>query len=156
MSLMPHDERADYDDEPWRPRRPPEQLVRPVAIALQGCGWFFGVLALGWVAMFIIFLIDPQTGPTDEPTINLLIAAGFTGACTLWSVGLFRGARLMGGFQGYWAALLVAGLAVLPVAFPHAALITTPIGIWAVVVLLQPSVRARFAEVRRGRITKSP
>ena len=153
---MAHDDRDDYDDQPWRPRRSPEQLVRPVAIALQGCGWLFAVLALGWVAMFIIFLIDPQTGPNDDPTTNLLIAAGFTGACTLWSVGLFRGARRMGGFQGYWAALLAAGLAVLPVAFPHAVLLTLPVGIWALVVLFRSDVRARFTEIRLGRISESP
>jgi hypothetical protein len=152
---MSHDERDDYDDEPWRKRRTPEQLVRPVAIALRGCGWLFGVLALGWVAMFVIFLIDPQTGPDADQTTNLLIAGGFTGACALWSVGLFRGARRMGGFQGYWAALLAAALAVLPVAFPHAALITIPIGVWALVVLLRRDVRARFAENRRTTLPES-
>jgi hypothetical protein len=147
---MLHDERADYDDELWKKRRTPEQLVKPLVFALYGCGWLYFVLALAWIALFLVFLIDPESGPSSDPAINVLIATWFIGTCTLWSACFFRGAYRLALFRSYWAVLLAAALAVLPAAFPHAGLLTVPIGVWAIVVLLRQNVRGRFVE-NRGR-----
>ncbi len=157
---MSHDERDDYDDEPWRRPTPPDVLVRQAAGPLWLCGWVFAVAAMGGTALFVIFLLD-LTGhldpaKTEEVLTNLALTGGFIGGCILWAAGLFHGARRMRTFQDYKTAMLAAGMAVLPLPFPHAAALTTFVGVWAVVVLTRPSVRARFAANRRGTIPESP
>jgi hypothetical protein len=146
----PHDERSDYDDEPWRRPRTPEQMIRLPRLALEWCGFLFVLLALGGAAMFIVFFLifDPDRDP--ERIDNLLICIGFTVANALWAAGLFHGARRIGGWQSYRSAVLASSLAILPLPCPWVVVLTAPVGVWILVVLLRADVRAKFAEVRRN------
>ena len=157
---MPHDEHDDYDDEPWRKPTPPEQLARFPALALGWCAWLFVVAGLFGVALAAIFFLDMMGYTTERAARdaggNLVLTAGFVGACVLWAVSLVRGARALRTLRGYKFALLAAGMAILPVACPYVAPITLPIGIWAVVVLLQWTVRARFVENDRDTLPHGP
>jgi hypothetical protein len=150
-----YDPRDDYDDEPWRRRRAPEQKVRTPATIIEVFGAIqLGLSLLGFVAAVVVAVID--RGFAREiwtPDTIAVVAASLVGLG--WNVVVRRGAAGMARFQRYRRALLSAALAIVPTPFVFCGAFSLPIGLWALAMLLRPDVRARFAVAARGNIAGS-
>lgn len=162
-----HDERDDYDDEPWRKRRLPEELLRTPAAMLST----FAVIQMGFSALGVIVLLvavgrallDPAPADPDwedlawyeAAAVVAMVLAG-VGAVIVWNWLIIRGAARMRTCRNYRLALAAAFLSILPVPFYYCGPISAPAAIWALVILLRRDVRARFEAVARGTMTAPP
>jgi hypothetical protein len=149
----PHDERADYDDEPGRTRPSPQALVRTPAGVLSSFALVqvgFSVVGLiSTLAMTIYTLFKPgEIEDFDLTTGVLLIIA----SAILTGMNLFvaRATDRMKRLQGHRSACWAAALSMLSLPFFYLVVLSFPAGIWALRVLSDPSVRARFDEGRAG------
>lgn len=156
--MTDHDEREDYDDQPWKGRADLAALVHWPALllcvsgmiqlgfSLVGCVWLPGALLWNW--------IDPEffdgDGPQwDEVLVGVVVCAVYVGLNWVVVVGTRRLAR----FESYRLAVAAVLLSCVPVPFLYCGVVTVPIAIWGLVLLAQSDVRARFAANRRGTMT---
>jgi hypothetical protein len=154
-----HDEREDYDDEPWRKRRPPDESIRwaastiwafgQVQLILSGLGFFFAA----WVAILTAF--DEGIGKDAEPFEVVLFAASSVAAIA-WNAVVIRAANRMRQFRRYRLAVLGSAMSVLPVPFFYFAIFSFPLGVYSFILLMRSDVRARFAAVARGTMKAAP
>lgn len=156
--MTEHDTRDDYDDAPGRPRGTLEDTVRTAAGLIEAVGLAqFLLSVLGCMAgagIIISELLTPpfrRTGDVHLAVRLLIISLVGLG----WNTLVRRGGAAMGRFQSYRRAVLAAALAVLPVPVVFCGVVSLPVGIWALVVLFRPDVRARFETAARDTI-KSP
>lgn len=153
-----HDEREDYDDEPWRKRSDGDVPVQWIASSIST----FGLLQLlcsaagllgGTVSVFVLLLDPESAGPGESVRIILVFLIYLLGVGS--NALVMRGARDMRRYRRYRLAVLAAALSILPVPLVFFGPCSVPLGISALVVLLRPDVRARFAAVARGTINES-
>lgn len=156
-----HDERDDYDDEPWRRRRDPAALVHWPALllgtfgmiqlgfALVGCVWLPGALVWSW--------IDPEFFGDDGPEwLEVLIGTLAIGVCVGQNLVIVVGMRRLPRFLSYRLVVWAIVLSFLPLPIFYCGLLTLPLSIWALVAVLNRDVRARFAAVARDTISSAP
>lgn len=162
--MSEHDEREDYDDEPWRGRRAPESLVRWPATAIWALG--LGQFALSAVLLgvaayeFTIRAVGWNHRPGEwkdlfrrEDYLTIL-AGGLAGA--LSNAVILRGAAGLRRFRQYAWAVAATLLTVLAIPFFLLAVIQLPLGLWVLYLLLRRDVRARFVPVARGTMNSAP
>ena len=148
--MSEHDEREDYDEEPWKGRASSDRLVRWQARSFLVFGLFQFAASLVVLTIAIIVMSPlPTNVGTDNKTIALV--GGLVGV-PLNFVVVF-GAIEMAALRKYrWAvAGTLFGLFSFPVIF--LAVLSLPIRIWALVVLCNPDVRARFEAVASNTIS---
>jgi hypothetical protein len=159
--MSEHDPREDYDDEPWKGQLAPDHVVRWPASAM----WVFGLVQLLatvlWFVFGIVLLVTgPRDGPaqwpdffTDEVFRNLV---GIGAAGVVANLVILRGAAGMHRFRRYPWAITAAVLTLFAVPCFYFAVIMTPFGVWALIVLCRRDVRARFAATASGRMNAPP
>jgi len=147
-----HDERDDYDDEPWRRRARPQQLVRfPAAIieilaAVQVAFSLLGCLA---PAVFIVWgLVDPGGPEAMSWDEAVLVTSGF-GFCLTWNWIIVHGVGRMRRCRDYRLALTAALMSLVPLPFLYLGAVSIPVGIWTVAILGRRDVRAHFRATSR-------
>lgn len=92
-----------------------------------------------------------QLPPYDEWVKSQQIQSGLAQVLALaGSVVIFLGGSKMKQLQGYGLALTSAIMATLPVCTNNCCCISTPFGIWALVVLLNSDVKMAFNHVKTG------
>jgi hypothetical protein len=156
-----HDERDDYDDEPWRRRPDPAALVHWPALllctfgiiqlgfAVVGCIWLPGALVWSW--------IDPEFFGDDGPEwLGVLIGTLAVAACVGQNAVIVVGMRRLARFRSYRLVLWAVILSFLPLPIVYCGLVTLPLSVWALFAVLNRDVRARFAAVARGTIIPDP
>jgi hypothetical protein len=147
-----HDERDDYDDEPWRRRAKPQQLVRvPAAIieVLAAVQLAFSLLGCLAPAVFIVWdLVDPA-GPESMSRDEAVLVTLAFGLCLAWNWVVVRGVGRMLRCRNYRMALTAAVMANLPLPFFYLRAVSIPVAIWAVTILGRRDVRAHFRAVAR-------
>jgi len=149
-----HDEREDYDDEPWRGRPTPAQLIRTPAtiievfgaiqLGLSVLGFIIGVVVIGWG------VIDPAAVDAEDMTWYEALAVLV--ACVLavvWNWMIVRGAGQMRSCRNYRLAVTAAALSFLPLPLYYCLPISAAVAVWALVILLRRDVRDHFATVAR-------
>lgn len=158
--MTDHDEREDYDDEPWR-RAKPEQQVRTPATIIE----VFGAIQLGlsvlWFLVAVVMIvwgaIDPAAVDADDWTwyeaAGLLALAGLA---AVWNWVVVLGGGRMRACRNYRLAVAAAVLSFLPWPLYYCLPVSAPVAVWALVVLARPDVRARFKAVARGTIPPAP
>ena len=152
-----HDERDDYDDEPWRKSEAPDN-VRRVANAL----WWFGLIQLVVSSFGVVFAIgcfvsarvDGEYGKYKPPDLYWMGALSLAGV--IWNCVLMWAAGGMARGEGYRRSFTAAILGVLPIPCAYLGMFSVPVGIYALVLLRKPDVRARFAAVARRSTATSP
>lgn len=70
-------------------------------------------------------------------------------AGTVSGIVVLLGARAMTLFRRYYLCVVAAALAMRSFPVVYTGVLTIPLGAWALVILLRPRVRARFAAVRQ-------
>jgi hypothetical protein len=156
-----HDEREDYDDEPWKRRADVAALVHwpalllgtfatiQLAFSVVGCIWLPGALVWNW--------IDPEFFNNDGPQWPEVVLGIL--ACTVCASlnGLILvGARRLAKFQNFRLVLWAISVSFLSLPIIYCALVMVPISIWALVVVLNRDVRVRFEAVARGTMGQTP
>jgi hypothetical protein len=156
-----HDPRDDYDDEPWRDRASPKDLVRLPASIM----WVFGLLqciitqlymGVG-VATTAISLKDDgksfrelwQTPKEREAMLALLVIWVIATLCT---VAVMRGANDLKKFRRYRGVWAGAILTLFSVPFFYLGVIQVPLGIWLIVLLCRRDVQSRFEAAARQEV----
>jgi hypothetical protein len=150
-----HDEREDYDDEPWRGRATAEQQVRTPATIIEVFGAIqLGLSVLGFLAGAVVIVwgtIDPAAVDAEDMTwyeaAGLLALAGLA---ILWNWVVVRGAGRMRACRSYRLAVAAAILSFVGCPLYYCFLISAPVAIWALVVLARRDVRAHFQAVASG------
>lgn len=159
--MSDHDEREDYDDEPWRGRTNPAVLVHWPALLL--CT--FGMIQLGFSVLTCIWLpsallwnwIDPEFFNNDGPEWpEILIGTVVAALCVCQNALIVVGMRRMGKFKSYRLVLWATILSFLPLPVIYCGLLTIPLSIWALVAVLNRDVRARFDAVASGSPDRLP
>ena len=148
--MSQHDEREDYDDEPWRGRATPQQLVRIRASLIEILGAIqvaFSLLGCLAPAVFIFLDLVAPGGPEamswDEAVLVMLVF----GLCLTWNWVIIRGVGRMRRCRNYRMAMAAALMSILPLPFIYLGVISIPVGIWAVAILCRRDVRAHFRAV---------
>jgi hypothetical protein len=154
-----HDPREDYDDEPWRRRATPRQLVRIPATTIEVLAAIqlaFSLLGFFAPMVFIFWdLVDPQVPDSmswDEAALVTLIF----GLCLTWNWVILWGARQMRRCRNHRMALAAAAMSILSLPFLYLGAVSIPVAIWAVLILGRRDVRARFAAVARAAVIEKP
>ena len=161
--MSEHDEREDYDDEPWRgDRLAPDHVVRwPTSVM-----WGLGLMQLVFTQTFIVMMVAAEilVGFVDGgATLNDLwqdsdwwrIPPGWL-VLTGCNVFVIRTASEMRRFRHYWRVVSSTVLVMFAVPFIFLTVIQLPLGIWILVVLCRRDVRARFQAVARGTMIEAP
>ena len=164
-AVSEHDPRDDYDDEPWRDRPSPHDLVRLPASMM----WVFGLLQLILTQLYaavgvvttVLGWVDDGRGlgdvlrsPAELATMSLIIALWLVAtACT---IAVMRGANDFKRFRRYPWVVAGAILTLLSIPFFYLAVVSVPLGIWLLVLLSRRDVRARFAPVPCSAINQTP
>ena len=160
-----HDLRDDYDDEPWKGRATPEQLLRTPATIIEVFGAIqLGLSLLGFVVALVAIvwgMIDPAAVDAENMTwyeaLAVLVLALVLGLVPIiWNLTIIRGAGGMRACRNYRLAISAAGLSFLPLPPYYCLPISAPVAVWALVVLLRRDVRARFRAVARGTMNPAP
>ena len=135
---------------PQGPRGPDaaSQVTGP-AIALMittGMAFLFYLLAVG-MSLFAGGLGYMMPSPGDDPLSGMLggvFGALIYGMFALLAGVAFFGALRMKQLRNYNLAMAAMIIAIVPCATYMCCLLTTPLGIWGLVVLLKPEVKAAF------------
>lgn len=150
-----HDERGDYDDEPWRGRATPVQQVRTPATIIEVFGAIqLGLSILGFLLTVVVIVwgvIQPAAVDAEDMTwyeAGALLAIG--ALAILWNWVVARGGGRMRACRNYRLAVAAAALTILAIPLYYCLPISAPVGVWALIVLARRDVRARFQEVARG------
>jgi hypothetical protein len=138
--LNDRDSRDDYDDEPRRPRSTVESVVGPTSDLIRWCALF----QLG-VSIFAIGLT--LAGVIEWPLrvgsiFDLLVPLGLAGI-VLTPITL-AGSMAMLRMRRHSLAVAACVITIMSLPCVIAAPLTAPIGIWALMMLNRPDVRARF------------
>jgi hypothetical protein len=141
--------RYDDDDDSRSPAKGRSNLraevatrVRVPAIILLATATL-SLLALAGLLVFLVimlFVSPPQNKPDD--ILGVTFAFGGAGICLAVKLAVALGAVPMIRMRMYPLALTAAILQVIPCSL--CSMLDIPIGIWALVVLLMPDVRAAF------------
>jgi len=155
------DERDDYDDEPWRKRPDVAQWVHwpalflggfavvQLLLSIAGCLWLPGAMVWKW--------IDPEFYDDDGPQWpEVIIGTLVFFCCVALNAFVIIGVRRMAKFRSYRLVLWAVGLSFLPLPLVSCGMVSVPLSIWALVVLLNRDVRARFEAVARGTMIEAP
>jgi len=153
--MTEHDPREDYDDQPWRGRATPEELLRTPASIIAAFGAIqLGFSILGWIASAVIIvwgIFDPAAVDADDMTWYEAVAVlAIVGLLVGWNWLIVRGASRMRHCRQYRLAVLATVLSFFSFPFYYCILISAPVSVWALVVLLRRDVRARFEAVARA------
>ncbi|MBY0458707.1 MAG: hypothetical protein K2V38_15315 [Gemmataceae bacterium] len=166
------------DDDYYRPRRrrrpDPEReegdhyeamrLAHGPGVWLEVCGWVGGLLMLGFGAVRMAISAvawnggnPANPGPGVEEEVNAVIGAGLCLMAVPFTLVLVGGGRKLRALSGRGWAMTAAVTATASFlascclcVFGVWLLITTGVGIWAVVTLSNPLVNAAFRRVARG------
>lgn len=129
----------------------------PIAYWVLGASWaFFSLYGLLYVGMGALFALSPESMGPGEPPPPFL--GWFFGGIGLFFMLFFGGIALLHVLAGFWirdrrrrtGALLAAAAACLFVPFG------TLVGVVSFIVLLRPSVKARFDAADGARAPVSP
>lgn len=159
--MSEHDEREDYDDEPWRGRPTPEQQVRTPATIIE----VFGAVQLGFSILgFVVAVVVIVWGVIDPPAVDAedmtwYEALAVLAACLFaiaWNWVVVRGAGRMRACRNYRLAVTATVLSFVPLPIYYCGPICAPVAVWALVVLARRDVRARFEAVARGKMMSGP
>jgi hypothetical protein len=104
------------------------QVIAIIAAVIQGCGV---------VVMFVALAAGAV--PMAETVVNLMLAAAGLAVTVVTGIG----AQKMKNLENYPLAITAAALAALPCT-STCCIITIPIGIWALVLLIDPQVKNAF------------
>ncbi|HEX3151889.1 MAG TPA: hypothetical protein VHR66_27705 [Gemmataceae bacterium] len=152
--MIEHDERDDYDDEPWRGKLAPERVLRWPSSVM----WAFGVLQFIFAQTGMIMLITTtvllEFIDGDQTLAGLWRAVRSDPAfwlvpllwllATVWTLLLIRAANDMRRYRRYRSVLAAVIMSMFSVPFFYLAVIQIPIGAWILLVLTRRDVRARF------------
>jgi hypothetical protein len=163
-AVSEHDPRDDYDDEPWRDRPSPHDLVRLPASMMGVFGLLQCILTQLYIGVGVVTTVlgwvddgkgvgDVLGSSTDLATMLLLFAAWLMAtACTIL---VMRGASDLTKFRRYPWVVAGAILTLLSLPFVYLAAIQVPLGIWLIALLSRRDVRARFQAVAHRQIIDS-
>lgn len=141
-----------YQQMAWDPNDPAvrdfalTQVAAP-AVALMAMAILFGLMAMCGVVLQVIALsvdaaANRPAGPFDPAVFNIINIAGssvgIVGACVI-----FLGGLKMKSLENYGLSMAAAIVSFIPCVSP-CCLLGLPIGIWALVVLNRPEVKAAF------------
>jgi hypothetical protein len=159
------DQRDDYDDDRLHCPLATPEVVRGPASAMWGFGLLQLLLWQTWFAFVICLLVVSHFVDADKTLADLwrtitrseliwLTLAGWplATACTIIAI---YGANCLRRFRGYRWALTAAILTLASAPVICLLPIQVPLGIWVLIVVLRPDVRARFEAVARGTIGES-
>jgi peptidoglycan/LPS O-acetylase OafA/YrhL len=155
-AVSEHDPRDDYDDEPWRSRPKMEAMVQWPASIISAIGMIqlaLSVVSVAWMTGVLVWhWFDPAYFNNEVIWYEVLAGIAAALLCVALNWVILRGARALGSFPSY--PLAVAGVILFFFSLPffYCGVVTLPVGVWAVVVLLNPDVRARFRAVARGTV----
>jgi hypothetical protein len=102
-------------------------------------------------AVFAIAIPEVFYVTESAPNLTVPIAA----VAIVWNLVILWGAWGMHRFRRYRLSVLAGVMSLLPAPFIYCAPISVPLGIWALIVLVRPDVRARFAAVARDTIKEA-
>lgn len=139
--MSEHDEREDYDDEPWRRRWGTEEYVLVPASSIIAFAVIQCVLAVFALAIPDVFYVTESA-----PHLTIPVAA----IAIIWNLAIIWGAWGMHQFRRYRLSLGAAVMSFVPIPCIYCVPVSAPLGIWTLVALLRPDVRARFAAVARA------
>jgi hypothetical protein len=150
--MSEHDPRDDYDDEPWRGRDTPENVIKRSSDLLWTSGMFqMGVSSFGAALPIGLFIERTIEGrpilKSDVKEGIILVAVALVGIGI--SAVVLRGAAAMRGYRLHSLAVAAGVLSMFSLPCLYAVPFSTPIGIWALILLHRPDVRARFEAVAR-------
>ena len=117
-------------------------LVRRPAVGLLVTG-FLGLLP--YLAWFVLFITGGRSYSARYSTLFTVLDL-FRDNSLLVGMFLIVTAVLLLWRQGYWLAVVASVVAMLPISFTF--IVGLPVGIWALVTLSRPEVRAAFARLR--------
>ncbi len=152
--MSEHDQREDYDDGP---RKRPNNIAGWVhwpglvltgfgaiqfALSIAGFLWLPSAMVLKWV--------DPEFYDDDGPQWpEVILGTLIFAICTVLNLVVIIGARRMAKFRSYRLVIWSIALSFIPLPLISCGMISLPASIWALVVVLNPDVRARFEDVAR-------
>jgi hypothetical protein len=145
-AVSEHDQRDDYDDEPWRGRAVSGRLITLPADLMWSFGWFqiavslYVLFATG--QMVVLWFSGSPAGRNPLVPVILLLLVGLLGLV----VGrlIVRGGRAMRAGRDYPRAVLAACLTFTSLPCVAALPYTIPLAIWALIVLNRADVRSHF------------
>ena len=138
-AVSEHDLRADYSEE--GPSFEAQVKGPAVALWLCGCAFsFVGLMGLGITT----------AGALSKWSTDFCLAMAWTGMIVVWGTLILRGASQMWDGRQYRRAIIVAILAIAPLPCAVAGIVSLPVGVWALMVLFRPDVRAHFEAVARA------
>jgi hypothetical protein len=162
QAVTDHDERDDYNDEPWRRRPDPAARIRWPALLL--CT--FGMIQLGFSIVTCIWLpaaliwnwIDSEFFDNDGPQWpEVLVGTLLPACCICQNTVIVIGTRRLSRFRSYRLALWAVILSFLPLPVFYCGLATIPLSVWALVDMRNRDVGARFdAVAREAAATNAP
>jgi hypothetical protein len=141
-------DRDDYPDEDARDeyrrsaRAEARRIVSAPATALEIFGWLGTVALVGFCALFLVLAIAMLDDPNanEEDALAFVFFAGFVGALGVpYAVAIVVGARKMRAMSSRGWALTAAILSVATFG-----VIGIALGVWALVALENPAVRAAY------------
>ncbi|MBO0701181.1 MAG: hypothetical protein J2P46_22480, partial [Zavarzinella sp.] len=147
--MSEHDEREDYDDEP-SPRSSPEALVATIASHLQVYGAFQVVLGLVGVWTAAKTVVEAANQDLSAEVIQRLLINGLFAATAFGSaVVILMASHHIPQFRRYRLAVAAGVLTASSLPLVFCAVVTVPLGVWTLIVLRRPDVRAGFEAVVR-------
>lgn len=157
--MSEYDERDDYDDEPWRRRRDAAEMVRSPAAFMSAIGMIqlaFSILGLSASLVgFVWNLIEPDDFQDEWAWLEILIAIFVSAICVVLNWFIVRAVARFRAFKSYRIVVVGTILFLFSVPFYYCGLLSFPVGIWALVVLSNAEVRARFEAVARGEMSQA-
>jgi hypothetical protein len=117
------------------------RVLIPAIILLVLSVLSFLVLAGFLVFLFIMLILHPPRNQADD-FLGVIFAFGTTGVLLVFKALIAGGAGFMARMRVYPLAMAAAILQIVPCS--PCWMIDTPIGVWALVILLMPDVREAF------------
>lgn len=154
-----HDPREDFDEHPWREGRAAGDSLRWPAIVIGVFGLIQLVVsgfALILVVVFLIAALLRTESVEDVELSNRILVAAGAAAAVIWNALIVRGASDMQQLRRYRWAVAACARSLVAVPFIYFAIVSIPLGAFALVVLVQSDVRDRFAVVERGAVDPTP
>jgi hypothetical protein len=149
-----HDLREDYDDEPWR-RRDPRAMVHWPALLMATFSMIqfgFSIVAGAWILGALVYSwVNPEFFEDEVVWYEMVLGSLVCAILAAMNWVILKGAFRFPRFRSYRLVLASAILFTLSLPFFYCAWVTLPVGIWAVVVLGHPDVRARFLAEEQSR-----
>ena len=129
-----------------------QSKVNAPATALIVIGWIsIAVCLLAAIASCVCAVVLVASGRESDVIGGVLLGAGtivLGGICMIWTGMVIFGAMKMKNLQSYGLAMTAAILSICSLAC-----LPTAFGIWALVVLLKPEVKAAFKARSKGTVS---